>query len=176
MIVKISPELLSLAIHNASLRLIESLRNNRNDSLFAKGWTGAFMAHYYGAIGELAAALALNVFPGFKINQFSTKESDLLGGLEVRHRKNLSHDLIIRDSDPDDKRFILTRGEPPDIEITGWIIGENGKKEEYRRNFGGYGPCWFVPAEALNPIESFYANNNRENNYGSVCSGDKRYT
>src|SRR5512147_284763 len=92
----------AVCLHLAQERAIESLRANRKDALFDKDWIEAHKIHVLGAIGEVAFAKWLGVYPSFSVKQFSGMMADVENGCkyEIRHRKQLHHDLIIRDNDP----------------------------------------------------------------------------
>lgn len=136
-------------------RWSESIRKGRRDVISEKSWMDGLLVHIYGAIGEIAVAKHLNVYAPLRLNQFSNGEPDLPPDIEVRHRVNDNFDLIIRSDNADDKRYVLTTGTPPTISIRGWIVGSEGKKEEYLRSYGGFRESYFVPQSALNPMETF---------------------
>ena len=105
--------------------------------------------HLMGAIGEVACAKALNIFPSLRVNQFSGGAPDLLPDWEVRYRSKEDYDLIVRQRDDDDRRYILVRGQPPVLDVVGWIRGGDAKRAEWLKNYKGLGSAYFVPADCL---------------------------
>ena len=143
------------AIEVASHRAIQSIVRNNKDSLSKKNWLDNLNTHIVGCIGELAVAKALHITWDKSVGTYK-KQADLSDNIEVRHRTNPEWQLIVRDNDDDNKIYILSRGMPPSvIEIVGWIYGHMGKKEEYKKDPGGYGrPAYFVPDNVLQPMET----------------------
>lgn len=105
--------------------------------------------HMVGAWGEIAAAKQLGRYWLPTINAF--KAPDIGENIQVRTRQRHSYELIIRDDDnPDHVYFLLTCEHPPVFIMHGWVIGRNARRDEWRRDHGGYGkPAWFVPQRAL---------------------------
>lgn len=141
------------ALTTGYTRWSESVRKGRKDRLNTKTWLEGLNIHVLGALGELAAARALNVFAPLRVNQFSGGLPDIPPDWEVRYRSKAEYDLIVRDRDDDERRFILVRGEPPMIDVVGWMYGKDAKRAEWRKNYKGLGGAYFVPAEALTRIE-----------------------
>jgi len=153
-IVNISTQEMGIAMQVAYSRWKESTEKGRQDSLYKKEfWLDGFAAHLQGACGEIAVAKALNIYPYLHVNQFSGMKSDLPGDIEVRCRSNSDHDLIIRDSDPHDRKYVLVRGGPPQMNVVGWSYGREHCVDEYRKDWGGFGEAWFIPANVLREIE-----------------------
>ena len=153
--IRLSPDDFSVCLHLAQERAIESLRNDRKDALFEKDWVEAHRIHVIGAVGEVAFAKWLGVYPSFGVRQFSGMMADIEAGCkyEVRHRLKTNHDLIIRDNDPADRVYILTRGCPPEVEVAGWCWGGEFKgREDFTANWGSHGECLFVPAQELHDM------------------------
>lgn len=145
MIVRLTLEEVGRALTCAYERWSLALRGGRQDTI-AKSWTEGLLAHYYGALGELAVGKALGLYVPLHVNQFSGMEADIpYGNLEVRYRKNRDHDLIVRERDRDDRNYVLCCGEPPEIEVVGYMPGSHAKREEYLNDHGGHGAAYFVP-------------------------------
>lgn len=107
-----------------------------------------------GACGEMAAAIALNVFWSPSVNTFH-KVSDLPGNVEVRSTTKVNGrvSLIIRDNDPADRIYVLVTGEPPTLDVVGWYIGADARQDRWRCDPKELRPAWFVPRDELHPIE-----------------------
>ena len=151
----ISPDEFSLCVQVANARQVSSIKKKGRDSVNRKsGWLEELDKHIMGCIGELAVAKVIGVSWTGSVDTFKN-ESDLLGGIQVRHRSNPVFDLIVRENDNDDDVFILSRGLPPGaIEIAGWMKGRDAKRKEWLRDPGGYGrPSYFVDCAHLQPME-----------------------
>lgn len=111
--------------------------------------------HVAGARGELAAAKAYEVEAPLLEGVYHRLADIGLGG-EVRTRSRASYDLIVRNDDSDDRYFILVIGTDQAeslLEVVGGIYGDQAKKDQFRKNYGGKGYAWFVPRESLEPAE-----------------------
>lgn len=141
------------ALDLARDRAVESLRQDRRDRLFEKSWVDAHAVHIWGAIGEVAFAKFMGVYPEFSVKRFSGMVGDVLGDVEVRHRSKTYYDLIVRPNDSDDSRYVLTLGSPPEITVVGWCYGHEAKQDAYRNDHGGHGAAFFVPQSSLRSVE-----------------------
>jgi hypothetical protein len=112
--------------------------------------------HIRGALGEYAACKALNVCWSGSVNTHKSKP-DIEPNIEVRTRpldtQRIKYDLIVRSDDSNDSVFVLVAGNADVFHVRGWICGADAKKPEWRKNYGQHGEEWFVPREALSPIE-----------------------
>jgi hypothetical protein len=73
----------------------------------------------------------------------------------VRTRSRTDYDLIVRESDDPDQRYILVVGVAPQFDVVGWIVASDARLHpEWRQSHGGREEAWFVPQLALNPIET----------------------
>lgn len=155
---KISPDEFSIIVQVASNRAISALKKNLKDSVNRKrDWVEDLEMHVKGVVGEYAAAKVLGIpFTG-SVDTFKS-ETDLSGNIEVRFRSNPTWDLIVRPTDGlDNKKVVLVRGLPPGaVEVAGWIWGREAKREEWWKNHGNLKPAWWVPAEALRPMEEIF--------------------
>jgi len=134
-----------------------SLRANRKDALFEKDWLDAHAVHVIGAIGEIAFAKWLGVYPSFGVRQFSGMMADIENGCkyEIRHRSDRKHALILRENDPPDRVYVLTRGKPPKVEVAGWCWGsEFAGRVDLVANWGGHGTALFIESDLLHDMNS----------------------
>lgn len=110
----------------------------------------------YGASGEVAAAKAMNLFWPATVDKF--KDPDIYPDIQVKTRTKHSYNLIVRDGDNPDYRFVLVTGLVPakglttDFKVWGWCWGWEAKNEKYRDNPGGFEPAFFPPKSVLRPI------------------------
>lgn len=138
-----------LAAHAGVLRQVENVKKRQRPK-YGAGNQNDWQLHIEGCLGEYAAAKILGVFPT-AFGKYG--ESDLYGHLEVRTRSQPWHSLILHDDDPDDAIFILITGVNGTYTMEGWIVCKDGRKPEYWKDPAGGRPAYFVPTEALNPIE-----------------------
>lgn len=115
--------------------------------------------HIAGALGELAAAKAMNVHWNGGVNTF--KGADIGSNIQVRTRpsdtERTSYDLIVRPSDKNDDIFVMVQGEGDTYYVRGWISGAAAKQPQWLSNHGGYREAWFVPKSALHPVTELVA-------------------
>ncbi len=139
-----------LAAHNGTLRVIESIKKGLKDrhGFEGPGWD----INVEGAAGEIAAAKAIGTYWGGTVNTFKTMGD--VGDLEVRTRSKSYYELIVREGDNSNAIFILVTGQAPVFNVVGWIKASDAKQPKWRKTHGGRPPAYFVPHDALNPIES----------------------
>ena len=126
-----------------------SERNGANRLSEAEAW----FANVVGAQGEMAAAKALGAYWPALVNA-SKGDPDIEPHWQVRALARHDYDLIVRDNDRDDHRYILVTGSGPQFTVHGWIMGADAKRPEWLRDRGGRNmPCYWVPQAALTPIE-----------------------
>lgn len=111
-------------------------------------------SHIVGAMGEMAAAKAMGIYPGFTVNNFDGPDM----GKDIQIRACREGRLIVTDSDKSNQKFVLVTGHAPDLNVVGWIWGGDAKNEKWLfdpRN--GRPPAFFIPGEELYPIETLNA-------------------
>lgn len=142
----------ALAIHVATMRQLESMRQGRCNRHGAVGASviASLSRHVQGAGGELAVARCLDRYYAGTVN--GGKGEDV-GALQVRTRTEHDWDLIVRHDDCDDDRFVLVTGAMPAYVARGWIVGGDAKRSEWLGDHGGHGEAFFVPQPALSAIE-----------------------
>lgn len=102
-----------------------------------------------GACGEVAAAKALGLYWPATVNTF--KDEYDLADFEVRTRSKHHYGLLVRDNDPDDRRFILVTGECPYYKVWGWATAAEVRRHGTRLNPGNDGrpPFWVLDDKTL---------------------------
>lgn len=153
-IISLAPYELHLAAEIGLIRNTSSTLRKSQDVVFTKGWLDSLKGHIAGATGELAVAKWLGVYYNGSYNTWK-KNPDISSKLdiEVRHRINHEHDLIVRHTDLDDSVYVLTTGDGPEIYIRGWILGHRAKNKRFLANHGRYLESFFIPEAHLNPPE-----------------------
>jgi len=143
----------------------KAVGKHRNDSAKAKGRKGAHgnrddeaMAlhrHIVGACAECAVAKLINRFwfqPDFR----NRRDGDVGYGLHVRATDRQDGRLIVHDTDPDDGMFILAIQDiyiPARFDVVGFLYGADAKDQKWWWEDTPR-PAFFVPREALVPIET----------------------
>ena len=119
-------------------------------------WKGskALDIHMLGAAGEVAVASYL----GMKEHLFKEAEarrgSDDLPGIDVKTRSKHQYDLIVQKNEDACKKFVLVTIESQKTFLHGWCYGHEAMKEEFWADPARGRPAYFVPKEALSPMES----------------------
>ena len=104
-----------------------------------------------GACAEMAVSKALG-FPWTpSVNTFH-HIADVGKEIEVRGTTRIDGSLIVRDNDPDHRFYFLVVGEPPNLEVVGYIQGSKAKQEQWLRNPNGHRESWFVPQNELQKL------------------------
>lgn len=108
-----------------------------------------------GARGELAVASYLRRKWNADV-EYKPGVPDIDPDIQVRCSSKPWGDLIFRDTDSPEHRFVLVTGTGPEFEIRGWIWGRDAIREEWRKDPANRGqPCYCVPQSHLIPIEGF---------------------
>lgn len=108
---------------------------------------------------EIEAAAAEMVFAKFKNwywsgSQWSGKVAKAdVGNVQVRHTHHTNGCLIIYPEDDDIPRYVLVTGRSPNYVIVGWMLGKDGKQNEFFKSDARY-PAWFVPQLFLKGFSS----------------------
>lgn len=106
-----------------------------------------------GSIAELVVAKHLGIY--WEPKNETYKDPDVGTCWQVRWRDTedgrVQRELIVRDDDPDDHRYILVTGNNRTYYVHGWIAGREAKLGQ-QKNHGNYGAAWFVPADQLKPL------------------------
>jgi len=131
-------------------RHIEALEQGKQDSFGYDGLDG-WTVHIEGAAGELAIAKVIQKYWPGTVNTFKNG-GDIGKTKQVRTRSKHEWDLIVRPGDRDEDIFFLVTGRAPSYKVWGWIKGADAKKKEWLKTHGGRPPAYFVPKDALTPI------------------------
>jgi hypothetical protein len=129
-------------------------RDGREDQHgLEQGSKEPLQCHIEGVVGEMAGAKALNIYWTPTINTF--KAADLFDDIQVRARGKHSYDLLIRDGDEDLEYFVHVTLDPASHKraiVRGYLRGQDGKRPEFRKDYGNRSPAWFIPTKHLKPI------------------------
>lgn len=119
-------------------------------------WRGdkALEIHLLGAAGEMAVASHLGMKEHLYKESEAKRGSDDLPGIDIKTRSKHCYDLIVQKNEDPRKKFVLVTIEKQKTLIHGWCYGEEAMQEQYWADPARGRPAYFVPKEALKPIES----------------------
>lgn len=146
------------------MRNAEAVRQGKADRHgLASDKMNGLNIHVYGAAGEIAAAIALDLGYTPTVNTFKKggdlgtfRVDGLAVSIQVRTRSQSHYELIVRGDDRNDDVFVLVTGEKdsPQFRVVGWIVGRDAKKSVWRQTYGNRPGAYFVPHRALNKMTS----------------------
>ena len=146
--ITLTPAEMMTAGHVGVMRQVENLGRRRAPAHGA-GSHQDWQLHIEGALGEMALAKALGVYwPG----KGGLRDTDV-GNVDVRTRSRHNYDLILHESDPDDRRFYLVTGSNGSYRVHGSILGADGKDPQFWSDPAVGRPAYFVPKGVLTPFE-----------------------
>jgi hypothetical protein len=105
--------------------------------------------HITGAVGEACVAKMLKSY-WLGVGKFRGPD---VSNIQVRTRSKPHHSLILHREDSDSDVFVSVYAAEGVGEVRGWIYGRDGKREEFWSDPASGRPAFFVPNEALRPIE-----------------------
>ena len=105
-----------------------------------------------GACGEMCVAKYLNKYWDGALGNFRAQD---VGHYQVRTTPNDWGHLLLHPKDEDAEVFILilSHGSPEFI-LKGWLLGKEGKVDEFWRDGTKGRPAFFVPQEALHSMDT----------------------
>jgi hypothetical protein len=133
------------------MRQVQNLKRGRADAYGASTSMG-WQYHIEGAMGEMAVAKAFNLYWNGNLGNLSAGD---VGDIQVRTSSRTNGDLIMHPRDRDKDRFILVTGGNGDYNLRGWVLGSEGKLQEYWRDPAGGRPAYFVPQGKLRNFFTF---------------------
>jgi hypothetical protein len=119
-------------------------------------WKGskALDIHLLGAAGEVAVASYLGMKEYLFKETEARRGSDDLPGMDVKTRSRHQYDLIVQKNENACKKFVLVTIESQKTFLHGWCYGHEAMKEEFWADPARGRPAYFVPKEALSPMET----------------------
>jgi hypothetical protein len=143
------PQIL-VGAHVGCMRNVQSLRNKATPRA-GVGLDDTWTINIEGACGEMAVAKHLGVFWAAEVGDL---HADDVSVYQVRtNTSRRLDDMILRDHDKNHKVYISVLSFVPKFVICGWITGEDGKREDWKRvGTPGRPPCYFVPRGALHSL------------------------
>lgn len=145
--VDLTPWEMMLAAQCGVMRQVENVKLKRS-AAYGAGSLNDWQLHIEGCLGEYALAKYLGVFWDGK----GKVRAPDVGHVDVRTRSRHDYELIIHESDPDDRAFWLVTGGNGQYRVHGWTYGSEGKKPEYWKDPAKGRPAFFVPHSALNMV------------------------
>ena len=136
----------------------------RNEAGWRNGWSlgggvkrkdFGIEAHIVGAMGELAVAQLLKITWRPVIGELDTKRGDLPGRLQIKSVHQSNYRLLLRESDPEDFRYVLVYLTVLQATVIGWMHGSEVKQDNFKI-LEGDGPfdrlVYAVPQNLLHPM------------------------
>lgn len=134
-----------IAAQAGLMRRIENVKkgNVSNKSPYDNKW----QTDIEGALAEYALAKAIGRFWWGKGNP---RDPDVYPNEECRHSESHENRLILHKTDHDTRRYWLVTGRDGKYRVHGYILGRDGKKEEYWADPTGKNfPAFFIPQNKL---------------------------
>ena len=103
-----------------------------------------------GTLAEYAVAKALDICWDGGVGTFTLPDA---GPFQVRHTERANGKMLLHPSDKDDEICVLVVGNYGTYTLHGWAVIGDVKLPEYWWDPKGGRPCYFVPREALRPME-----------------------
>lgn len=153
----LNPSEIILAESVAAKRNAENRKVGRRDGKVLKN---SIDIDVQGAKSELAVSKALGLkwdgaFLSDELWKIWRNVGHDVQHLEVRSTRHQNGRLILHPDDVDESPFILVLAHAdPIFELAGWYLGKDGKKDEWWADVGYGRPCYFVPRNKMNTIDS----------------------
>lgn len=160
MIVTLTWSEMMQAHYVAGQRIAMNIKNGAQQRFGADNGRDSDALHLTACRGELAVAKALNLFWSGSLGDYQAVD---VGGLvEVRavnSKPGRRLSLIVHDDDKDDRPYVLAdTGHAPAIDLRGWMLARDAKRREWWADPSGKNrPAYFVPIDALHPLETLKA-------------------
>jgi hypothetical protein len=139
---------ISYAVLVGTARRNESINKNLDSS--RRHSSDVWGIDIEGAAAELAYCKGMGYYFLPTVNTF--KAADIGTDVQIRSTKLPDGKLIVRHDDPNEHIYVLVVGEVPDFKIIGYIFGHAAKRSVWLYNPGGREPAYFVPQDALKPL------------------------
>jgi hypothetical protein len=133
--------------HVGVMRQVENMQKQRK-ARYGAGHTNDWQLNIEGALAEMALAKYLDRY--WAKGMVGDKD---VAGVQVRSTSYANGRLRLHEDDSDDDVFYLVTGINGVYEVVGWILGCNGKREEFWCDpTGNNRHAYFVPQNALIPL------------------------
>lgn len=141
------PEFIAAA-HVGLTRFIASRSSGLNAATtYQSNWHEQLGRETLGAAAEMVVAKSLDTFYSSGVGTYH--DTPDVGEWEVRATHMEDGCLILRDNDPDDRKYVLVVGKSPNTRIAGWCTGAEGKQVWNIRDPHGERQAWFVKQRDL---------------------------
>lgn len=138
------PEIMEAALSGV-MRHVENLKNGKKPT-YGCGVEQDWQLHIEGCLAERALAKHLNIYWRGK----GKPTLPDVGLVDVRCSPGHNNRLILHSHDEDDRVFWFLTGINGTYIVRGWILGVDGKNQEYWADPQGGRPAYFVPQGRLN--------------------------
>lgn len=135
-------------IHGAMMGVLRQVQNilKGRKPAYGAGKKNDWQIHVEGALGELALAKYLGVF----WSGVGRLRAPDVGIVDVRTGAKHSHRLMLHPPDPANRVYWFVTGINGKYQIRGWILGKDGKRDEWWKDPKGTNRwAFFVPTSEL---------------------------
>jgi hypothetical protein len=155
--VALTSEDFMVAATRGAVRQLQAIKKGRmgsdHGSSSSRGLSRRLADSVLGDLGEIAVSRVTGLPITSRFEELSA--GDLGNRYEVRTTDLRSGHLLLHDSSPDGRIYILAIVSGLEATVCGWIRAADGKHPDYWRD--GDPGCYYVPQAHLNDIESLEA-------------------
>jgi hypothetical protein len=151
--IELSASQMMIANLVASMRQVQNIKENRKDrytSTTGGRVTNTWQKNAESCMAEMAVARHLGIYWDGNIGD--RKAADV-GPYQVRHTEYATGCLLLHPPDKNDDIFILVTGENGTYNLVGWVYARDGKNPKHWKDPVKGRPAFFVPQDALNPLD-----------------------
>jgi hypothetical protein len=146
--IKLSPREIILAAHAGIMRTVKHNASRDRQNAPKDQWR----SDIEGCCGEYALSKYLNIH--WNGGGYEGMTADAGNSTECRTASKHHYRLILHPEDHDDRKYWLLTGRMGHYIVQGWILGRDGKKDEYWEDVNNDDrPAFYVPNELLNRPE-----------------------
>ena len=154
--IHLSPEDVKRAVRIGAKRRADSMSKGQRDKFAPGSFPDQIVREVAGAAGELAIANLCGVPWSESVGTYRNEPDVTVDGEAIEVRWSERRDVKIARNDRPDQYVAAVRGFPPVMIFVGWIRAEDGQRDQFEKDPGGYGkPAFFVPYANLAPGDAF---------------------
>ena len=148
-------EFAQATVHARDRIFISAAMQLNHSTTYSRTLMKRFEEELTGACAELAVGKLSGRWFVPSINSFH-RTPDCLADVEVRGTVRPDGRLIVRDNDPDDRKYVLCIVTGENVTVAGWMLGKDAKEDRWVANPHGHRDAWFVPQSELQAAELIF--------------------